>query len=77
MTARTPPCFLVHAEDDATVAIDNSVAFHAARRRAGVAVEMRSFAQGGHGFGLRRAAGLPAAIWPELFPPWARTRGWR
>ena len=26
---------------------------------------------GGHGFGIRRAAGKPAAIWPQLFLDWA------
>jgi hypothetical protein len=29
----------------------------------------------GHGFGLRKAIGKPAEIWPELFLNFARTQG--
>ena len=75
VAARTPPCFLVHAEDDTTVKVENSLEFRAACRRAGVPVETHLFTSGGHGFGLRRAMGKPAEIWPELFLAWARTQG--
>ncbi len=75
VTARTPPTFLVHAEDDVTVDVGNTLQYRAALRAAGVPVETHLFAQGGHGFGLRRAAGKPAAIWTELFVAWARTHG--
>ncbi|MFV0624370.1 alpha/beta hydrolase [Sphingomonas sp. ac-8] len=73
--AATPPCFLMHAEDDDVVPVDNTLAFRAALRRAGVPVETHLFAQGGHGFGLRGVAGKPAAVWPELFVRWADTHG--
>nr|WP_317892549.1 alpha/beta hydrolase [uncultured Sphingomonas sp.] len=73
--ATTPPCFLVHAEDDATVPVENSLALRAALKRAGVPVETHLFTEGGHGFGIRGAAGKPAAIWPELFARWAKTHG--
>jgi acetyl esterase/lipase len=73
--ATTPPCFLVHAEDDATVPVENSLALRAALKRAGVPVETHLFTEGGHGFGIRGAAGKPAAIWPELFAQWAKTHG--
>lgn len=76
VTARTPPCFVVHAEDDATVPVANSLAFHDACRRAGVPVEMHLFTAGGHGFGIRGTVGKPVAIWPDLFLGWARTQGW-
>jgi acetyl esterase/lipase len=71
----TPPCFLVHAEDDPTVDVGNSLEFRAALKAAGVPVETHLFTAGGHGFGLRRAMGKPAEIWPELFLAWARTQG--
>ena len=73
--ARTPPCFLVHAEDDPTVKVENSLQFRAACKRAGVPVETHLFASGGHGFGLRRAMGKPAEAWPDLFMSWAKTQG--
>ncbi|MBO9624685.1 MAG: alpha/beta hydrolase [Sphingomonas sp.] len=75
VTKATPPCFLVHAEDDGTVPVENSLLFRAALRAAGVPVETHLFTAGGHGFGLRRAAGKPAEVWPELFLSWAQTQG--
>lgn len=75
VTRETPPCFLVHAEDDDTVSVDNTVVMRAALRTAGVSVETHLFANGGHGFGVRRAAGKPVAAWPELFHHWARSQG--
>ncbi|CAN5585531.1 alpha/beta hydrolase [soil metagenome] len=75
VTRATPPCFLVHAEDDPTVPVENSLAMRAALKAVGVAVETHLFTNGGHGFGLRRAMGKPAEAWPELFAAWARTQG--
>lgn len=75
VTRDTPPCFLLHAEDDGSVPVENSIEFRAALKRAGVAVETHLFALGGHGFGLRGTVGKPVAIWPELFHAWARAQG--
>jgi len=75
VTSATPPCFLVHAEDDKSVPVDNTLAFRAAAIKAGVEVETHLFATGGHGFGLSRAVGKPAASWPMLFQEWARAQG--
>ena len=75
VTDATPPTFLVHAEDDPTVPVDNSLRLRAALKARGVAVETHLFAHGGHGFGLRRAMGKPAERWPDLFLAWARTQG--
>jgi dipeptidyl aminopeptidase/acylaminoacyl peptidase len=74
VTSNTPPCFLVHAEDDNVVPVDNSLQLRAALKAASVPVEAHLFTNGGHGFGLRNAIGKPAAIWPELFVAWARTQ---
>jgi acetyl esterase/lipase len=70
-----PPCFLVHAEDDPAVDVHNTLEFRAALRAQGIPVETHLFAEGGHGFGLRRVAGMPAAIWPELFVRWSNRLG--
>ncbi|WP_294299910.1 alpha/beta hydrolase [uncultured Sphingomonas sp.] len=75
VTKDTPPLFLVHAEDDATVKVANSIALDAAARAAVVPVEMHLFEKGGHGFGWsRRTTGLPVHLWPELFAGWAKGR---
>ena len=75
VTAQTPPCFLVHAEDDPVVDVGNTLELRAALKAAGIPVETHLFAQGGHGFGLRRAAGKPAQAWPALFLAWAESLG--
>ena len=73
VTQSTPPCFLVHAEDDATVPVANTFTLRAALKGAEVPVETHLFERGGHGFGWgRRTAGLPAHLWPELWWMWAR-----
>ncbi len=53
MTSRTPPTFLVHAEDDATVPVGNTLDLRVALVAAGVPVETHLFTHGGHGLGLR------------------------
>lgn len=75
--ARTPPTFLVHAEDDDVVPVENSLVFNAALRRAGVASELHLFPHGGHGFGTRGTTGLTTAAWPRLALDWiaAQPRG--
>ena len=71
----TPPCFLLHAEDDDVVPVENTILLRAALKKAGVPVETHIFEKGGHGFGLRGAVGKPVAIWPELFHGWAKAHG--
>jgi acetyl esterase/lipase len=71
--ADAPPHFLLHAEDDDAVPVANTLRLHAALRAARIPVEMHLFAQGGHGFGLRKAIGKPVEVWPDLWRAWART----
>lgn len=71
----TPPAFLVHAADDATVPVELSVRMYGALRSAGVAAELHVFAEGGHGFGIAGAGARPAASWPQLFLHWGASLG--
>lgn len=75
VTPACPPCFLVHAEDDDVVPVENSLLLRRAWREQGLAVDTHLFMQGGHGFGLRRAAGKPVGVWPDLFLQWAGNQG--
>lgn len=75
VAANSPPCFIVHAEDDDVVPIANALLFREALKAKGIEVESHFFTHGGHGFGLRKAIGKPVAVWPELFVAWARTVG--
>jgi acetyl esterase/lipase len=52
VTANTPPTFLIHAEDDDVVPVQNSLLFYDALVKSKVKAEMHLFQEGGHGFGL-------------------------
>ncbi len=54
--------------------VENSLVMFTALRRLGVPVEMHLFELGKHGFGIRDALGLPAAVWPELMMAWIATK---
>lgn len=71
-----PPTFLLHAVDDASVPVENSLQLLTTLRAAGVPAEAHLFQEGGHGFGIRLIAGRPAAVWPELALAWAARHGW-
>jgi acetyl esterase/lipase len=71
-----PPTFLVHAVDDPSVPVENSLALFDSLRARKVPVEMHLFQEGGHGFGIRYAVGLPAAAWPDLALAWMKRRGY-
>ena len=70
-----PPVLLIHALDDASVPVENSLRLMAALRAAKVPVEAHLFEEGGHGFGLRFAVGKPVAAWPDLVLSWMRRKG--
>jgi acetyl esterase/lipase len=74
MTAQAPPCFLLHAEDDASVSVENTLLLRAALKARGIATETHLFPDGGHGFGLRLARGHSVAHWPDLFFAWGNGR---
>jgi len=69
-----PPLWLLHAEDDSVVKIENSLRLQEAARSVGISCEAHYFAEGEHGFGLLKTAGLPVAIWPDLLRNWLKAR---
>lgn len=70
-TADTPPTFIVQAEDD-PVHVENAVTYFMQLKDAKVPAELHIYAQGGHGYGLRRTA-LPVTAWPRLVADWLHT----
>jgi acetyl esterase/lipase len=70
-TASTPPSFVVQAEDD-PVHVENAVVYYMALKNAKVPAELHIYAEGGHGYGLRRTA-LPVTTWPQSVETWLRT----
>lgn len=73
--AEAPPTFLLHAEDDTSVVVENTLLLRAALLAKKVPVETHLFADGGHGFGLRLAKGKTVEGWQELFFAWGRKKG--
>jgi acetyl esterase/lipase len=70
-TSNTPPTFIVQAEDD-PVHVENAVVYFLALKNAKVSAELHIYAQGGHGYGLRRTA-LPITTWPQEVETWLHT----
>lgn len=69
-TPDAPETFFVLADDDTAVVADNSILLYQALRAAGVRSELHIFRDGGHGFGIRGADGLPVRQWPALLSDW-------
>jgi acetyl esterase/lipase len=74
ITPQTPPTFLLQDEDDHVDRVEDSLSYYLALKKTGVPVELHLYAQGGHGFGLRRTK-LPVTAWPQLVETWLGTIG--
>jgi acetyl esterase/lipase len=70
-TADTPPTFIAQAEDD-PVHVENALVYFQQLKNAKVPAELHIYAQGGHGYGLRRTA-LPVTTWPQSVETWLHT----
>jgi acetyl esterase/lipase len=74
VTPQTPPAFIYHTTADATVPVENAVAYYLALRKAGIPAELHVFRNGAHGSGLAQTD--PAlAEWPRLLANWLRGSG--
>lgn len=70
---RTPPTFLIQAENDKTY-IDSSLVYFRALKDVGVPAELHLYATGGHGFGMH-PAGFPEERWADTATEWLRSIG--
>lgn len=75
VTGHEPPVFLLHAADDKTVPVVNSLMMFTALKSKAIPTELHVFEEGGHGFGLRSIEGKPVAAWPGLFETFAKRHG--
>ena len=71
--ADAPPLFLLAASDD-PMAVGTSLPLYSAWREGGRPVELHLYAQGGHGFGMKKQ-GLPTDHWIERFSEWLQSQG--
>lgn len=69
VSAKTPPVFMVHCDDDAAVSPLNSVAFYQALKKHHVPAVLYILPTGGHGWGMRGSfAYYPE--WTRLLEKW-------
>ncbi|MFI5158709.1 MAG: alpha/beta hydrolase [Sphingobacteriales bacterium] len=74
VSANTPPTFLVAAEDDQTVPVQNTLMFYDALLQNKVKAEMHIYQAGGHGFGLDNKT--TKDLWFERLTNWMDENGW-
>jgi acetyl esterase/lipase len=72
VTKETPPTFLVHASDDKTVPVENSIIFYQALIANNIPAEMHIYPYGGHGFGLAIGKGYLSS-WTDRCIDWLQS----
>jgi acetyl esterase/lipase len=70
----TPPTFLVHAADDETVPVANSIRFFEALQARKIPAALMVYPAGGHGYGLNNAT--TDDRWMERCRQWLQSQGW-
>ncbi|RRA98885.1 alpha/beta hydrolase [Larkinella rosea] len=73
--AKTPPTFLVHAQDDKGVPVENSIDYYLALTKANVPAEMHIYPKGGHGYALRVKGKGSIENWPAACEGWLKSMG--
>jgi acetyl esterase/lipase len=73
ISPNAPPTLLIHAMNDPTDDVRHSMAYGLALHGAGVSVDMRFYAKGGHAFGIRATSAPTTTEWPEIVVRWLRT----
>ena len=74
VTASTPPTFMVHALNDSTVNVQNSLLFYSALLEKKINASIHIFPQGGHGIKLVDNPGS-TALWMNLLELWMNEKG--
>lgn len=74
ITANTPPTFLIAAEDDNVVPVENTLMFYHALLKNNVKAEMHIYQAGGHGFGLHNKT--TKDLWFDRLTNWMDENGW-
>jgi acetyl esterase/lipase len=74
VTPQTPPSFLVHAKDDSTVDVRNTLEFAAALKENHVPATVFLYEKGGHGFGMNNKTSKTR--WMDICIQWMKDNGW-
>lgn len=73
VNSSAPPTFIVHAQNDSTVNVRNSVMFYSALIDKNVQASLHVFPQGGHGIGLVDNPGS-TDLWLDLLYLWMKEK---
>ncbi len=74
VTQNTPPVFIVHAADDASVPVQNSINYFLSLKKNNVSAELHIYQTGGHGFGFGKK-GSTESNWPNACVSWMKVNG--
>lgn len=74
VNSQTPPAFLVHAQDDRTAPVLNSILYYKALTKSGIPSEMILFPHGGHGFGIHNKT--TPDFWLDRCKQWMMSNHW-
>ena len=72
VTKETPPTFLIHATDEKSFPVENSLLFYQALKDNNVPAELHVYPKGGHGFGLGVGKGY-LETWTDRLVDWMRS----
>lgn len=81
VTAKTPPTFIFHTDEDTAVLPENAIRLYAALKKAKVPAELHIYEQGKHGIGLGtdpkwNGGNTYAAGWSERLGAWLIAHKW-
>jgi len=74
VSVNTPPTFMVHAQNDSTVNVMNSILFFNSLMQKKVQASLHIFPQGGHGIKMFDNPGS-TDLWTELLYKWLAEKG--
>lgn len=70
ISAKAPPTLIIHAMNDSVDDVRQPMAYALALNDAGVPVDLRLYAKGGHAFGMRPTADPITTQWPGHVTQW-------
>lgn len=74
VSKETPSTFMAISQDD-PVRVEGALHYGLALKAAGVKWELHVYAEGGHGYGLRKTE-KPVTTWPDRLADWLKAEGW-
>ena len=68
----TPIAFIMHATDDKSVPVENSLKYYASLKDYKIPVELHLYQDGGHGYSIRGTIGKSVANWTSVVTNWLK-----